>query len=121
MTAEELVNAFVAAVEKGDIDTAISYLSPDCEYDNVPMSKAVGHDAIRSTLEMFIGPDKKTQFEVVRQAASGNLVMNERIDRLEVFGKSVELPVAGVFEVKGDKIVLWRDYFDLATFNTQVS
>lgn len=121
MSAEELVNGFIAAVERGDIDAALGFLSDDCEYDNVPMSKVIGHDAIRATLEMFVGPNQKTQFEVIRQAATGNIVMNERIDRLEVFGKPVELPVAGVFEVQGDKITLWRDYFDLGTFNSQVS
>jgi limonene-1,2-epoxide hydrolase len=43
------------------------------------------------------------------------------VDRLEVVGKAVELPVAGVFEVDGDKITLWRDYFDLQTFTTQTA
>ena len=120
MSPEEIVDAFIAAIEGGDIDAAMRHLSPDCEYDNVPMSKAVGHDAIRATLSMFVGPEHKTQFEVVRQAASGNVVMNERIDRMEVFGKRIELAVAGVFEVDGDTITLWRDYFDLQTFNAQV-
>ncbi len=118
---EQVVTAFIAAIEKGDVDGALALMSPDAEYDNVPMSKVVGHEAIKGTLAMFVGPDQKTQFEVVRQAASGNLVMNERVDRLTVFGKAVELPVAGVFEVVDGKIVLWRDYFDLTTFNNQLA
>ncbi|MHB8465575.1 MAG: limonene-1,2-epoxide hydrolase family protein [Acidimicrobiales bacterium] len=121
MSPEELVNGFIAAVERGDIDGALGHLSDDCEYDNVPISKSIGHAAIRETLNMFIEPGKKTQFEIIRQAASGNVVMNERVDRLEVLGKPVEVPVAGVFEVEGDKITLWRDYFDLAGFNSQLS
>ena len=121
MTAEELVNGFIAAIEGGDLDAALGYLSAGCEYDNVPMSKVIGHDAIRETLTMFVGPDKKTDFEVVRQAATGNVVINERIDRIEVFGKRVEIPVAGVFEVADGKITLWRDYFDLGAFNAQMA
>jgi limonene-1,2-epoxide hydrolase len=121
MSPEQLVNDFIAAVEKGDIDSAMAFLSPDCEYDNVPMSKNIGHEAIRTTLEVFVGPDHKTEFQVLRQAASGDVVMNERIDRLEVFGKSVEVPVAGVFEVHDGKITLWRDYFDLQAFTAQIS
>jgi limonene-1,2-epoxide hydrolase len=119
--AEQLVNDFIAAIEGGDIAAAMTFLSEDCEYDNVPMSKAVGHEAIRTTLEAFVSPDTKTQFEVIRQAATGNIVMNERMDRLEVFGKQVAIAVAGVFEVEGDKITLWRDYFDLASFTNQMS
>ena len=33
----------------------------------------------------------------------------------------MELPVAGVFELRDGKIVLWRDYFDLETIMKQMS
>jgi limonene-1,2-epoxide hydrolase len=33
-----------------------------------------------------------------------------------VNGKPVDLPAAGVFEMEGGKIKVWRDYFDLATY-----
>ena len=56
------------------------------------------------------------QFEIVRQATSGNLVMNERIDRFVMNGKSVALPVSGVFEVTDGRISFWRDYFDNGMF-----
>jgi limonene-1,2-epoxide hydrolase len=45
--------------------------------------------------------------------------MNERVDVFEMGGKHVEVPVAGVFEIRGGKIAAWRDYFDLATFTKQ--
>ena len=32
----------------------------------------------------------------------------------------VELEVAGVFEVTNGEITLWRDYFDLATYQNQL-
>jgi len=120
MSPEELVGAFIAAIERRDVDGALAYLAPDCEYDNVPMSKAVGHEAIRATLEAFVIPSESVEFEVVRQAASGPIVMNERIDRFQLNGKPIELAVAGVWEVDGDRITLWRDYFDLATFTSQM-
>jgi limonene-1,2-epoxide hydrolase len=119
--AQAIVTTFIAAIERGDVDGAIACMTEDCEYDNVPMAKAIGHEQIRTTLSMFISPDAKTQFEIIRQAATGNVVMNERIDRLTVFGKQVELPVAGVFEVRDGKIALWRDYFDLQQFTNQTS
>mgnify|MGYP003342658194 CR=1 FL=1 len=57
---------------------------------------------------------------IVRQSSSGDatsgVVLNERVDRFNMGGRWVELPLAGVFEIKAGKIVLWRDYFDLPTF-----
>ena len=120
MNAEGLVAGFIAAVERGDIDTALGYLAPDCEYDNVPMSKAIGHEQIRATLSMFVGPDSPAEFKVLRQAATGNIVMNERVDRMKVAGKDVEVAVVGVWEISGDKIVLWRDYFDMGQVSSQM-
>jgi limonene-1,2-epoxide hydrolase len=121
MGAEELVGAFIGAIEKGDVEGALQYLADDCEYDNVPMSKAIGHEEIRNTLAMFVSPDNPAEFKVLRQAATGNVVMNERIDSLKIAGKSIEIKVAGVWEVQGDKITLWRDYFDMGELNAQLS
>jgi limonene-1,2-epoxide hydrolase len=47
--------------------------------------------------------------------------MNERTDRVGKDGKWMDLPVAGVFEVHDGRITLWRDYFDMNTFNTQLA
>ncbi|MGB6551992.1 MAG: limonene-1,2-epoxide hydrolase family protein, partial [Candidatus Binataceae bacterium] len=61
------------------------------------------------------------EFKVLRAAANGNTVFNERIDIFDLGnGKKIELPVAGVFEVRGGKIALWRDYFDLAMYTKQM-
>jgi len=119
VTAEETVDTFIAAIERRDVDGAMPLLAPDCEYDNVPMGKAVGHAAIRATLDAFVTPSERVEFEVVRQVAAGSVVMNERIDRFELNGKSIEIAVAGVWEVVDGQITLWRDYFDLETFRRQ--
>ena len=123
MNAEGVVAEFIDALARGDIDGAMGYVAPDCEYDNVPMSKAIGHEQIRGVLAMFVGPDNPLEFKILRQVASGNLVMNERIDALTVGEKHVELPVAGVWEVDPatSKITLWRDYFDMGQFNSQLA
>ena len=123
MNAEGVVAGFIAAIERGDLEGAMGYLAPDCEYDNVPMSKAIGHEQIRGVLGMFVGPSNPLEFKVLRQAATGNVVMNERIDVLTIGDKQVELPVAGVWEVDTatNKITLWRDYFDMGQFNSQMA
>jgi len=51
----------------------------------------------------------------------GNLVFTERVDRFTMNGRTVALPVAGVFEIRDGKIAAWRDYFDFATWQRQVA
>ena len=52
--------------------------------------------------------------------AVGNVVYNERVDRFRFSGGWLELPVAGVFELDAaGKITLWRDYFDMASYQRQ--
>ena len=45
----------------------------------------------------------------------------ERVDRLAIGGKMVELPVMGAHEVTPEgKISAWRDYFDRQQFTNQL-
>ena len=52
-------------------------------------------------------------------AEAGNVVFTERVDRFEMAGKKIELPVAGVFEIEDGKINAWRNYFDTAAWTSQ--
>lgn len=121
-TPEETVNRFIELVVGGDLDGALALVSTDCEYDNVPMGKNIGPDAMKAFLAPMNEGVDEVVFEVLRQTATGNIVMNERVDRFRVGENWIDLPVAGVFEVGADgKITLWRDYFDLATMTNQMA
>src|SRR5215471_533425 len=113
--AQEIVNQFCKAFERKNLDEIIGFFTEDAEYQNVPMGPgAKGKEAIKNVINTFLPMAKEVQFKIVRSAATGNTVMNERVDIFDMGGKKVELPVAGVFEIKNGKIALWRDYFDLA-------
>lgn len=116
----EVVGAFIAALEQRDVDSAMSYLHKDCEYHNVPMKPIVGIDTIRAVLNSFIGPCTEVAWPVHRTASAGPVVFNERTDRFHMPHGWVELPVTGVWEVHNGKITLWRDYFDLASYTSQM-
>lgn len=94
-------------------------VTPDFEYDNVPIGKTFGADGLRTTLEGFFSVLSGIDWQIIRQTSSGDLsrgvVLNERDDRVEIHGRWSTLPVAGVFEVRDGFISLWRDYFDKAT------
>lgn len=114
-----LVTEFITAIENDRLDHAVSLLSEQCEYDNVPLGKVVGREKVRDTLGPFLAGYDRVEWVVHHQVASGDrehgVVMNERLDR---FGKGdswLEMPVAGLFVVEHGEITLWRDYFDRDT------
>jgi limonene-1,2-epoxide hydrolase len=121
MTPLETVNAFMTAAAARDYETALGLLTDDIEYQNMPLPPVTGTQAVRDTLEMLLATAEASEWVVTREAANGELVMNERVDRFLVGGRWLELPVAGVFEVRGGRISLWRDYFDLDTIMKQMS
>jgi limonene-1,2-epoxide hydrolase len=116
-----LVQRFCNAFARRDVDEILGYFAEDAVYHNMPMPAMTGKSAIRSVLEMFLGPATFAEFEVLNISASGDVVLTERIDRFEVGGKKIELPVMGTFEIAGGKIAAWRDYFDMAAWTRQTS
>ena len=122
-SADSVVTAFMAEFSNPhpDVDVLLSYFAADAVYHNMPSQPAVGLDAIRQTLSGFVTRMELVGWEVLNQLHSGDLVMNERIDRFRVPGKEIALPVAGVFRVRDGKIAEWRDYFDMATWQKQAT
>lgn len=118
----DVVAAFIAAIERKDLDAAVALLADDVSYENVPIDPIVGTAAVRATLDAFLAPTGRVEWPVRRQLVDGNTVINERVDRFEIGGGWLELPVVGVFEVDTDgRITLWRDYFDMSTYTRQLA
>ena len=122
MDAESTVNEFIKRVVAGDLAAAGELVADDLEYDNVPIGKNIGRDTMVSFLGGMMKGVDELVFETHRQTVNGNVVMNERTDKFRIGDTWIALPVAGVFEVGDDgRITLWRDYFDMNTFNTQLA
>ena len=111
----EVVRAFMDAFIAMDFDTALTFVSDDCEYTNVPLGTVTGHAGIREVLEPFFAPIHENEFVMLRHAADGPVVFFERLDRHRLDHGWRELPVNSVFEVHDGEITVWRDYFDAAT------
>lgn len=116
---EAVVREFCAAWARRDMDELLSYFAPDALYHNMPMAPAHGHDEIRGVMELFVPGSEEIEFEILHIASVGEVVLTERVDRFLMDGKRVELPVAGVFEIRDGKVAAWREYFDLPTFMHQ--
>ncbi|MBX7158888.1 MAG: nuclear transport factor 2 family protein [Acidimicrobiia bacterium] len=120
-TAVETVDAFIELICARDVESACDHLAPDVVDDIVPMAAVEGRDAARSLLDALIAGADEVEWVVHRQVGDATTVMNERTDRFHVDGRWIEIPVAGIFEVTDGQITLWRDYFDLASFTSQLT
>jgi len=68
---------------------------------------------IRQTVEGYVKRMNHADIEVLNVAVAGNIVLAERVDRFTYDGKKIAARCMGAFEVTGDKITAWRDYFDV--------
>jgi len=122
MNPAEVVDEFIRRVTSDDLDGALQLVTSDVEYDNVPVGTNIGPEAMRTFLVQMMAGIDEVVFAVHRQVATGNTVLNERLDRFRIGDKWLDLPVAGVFEVNDEGLIsLWRDYFDMNTFTERLT
>ena len=113
-SATEVVESFLRALERFDVDAAEALLHPDVTYQNVPLPPARGKQATVKQLRLLEKYCSGFQARTHNIAANGDTVLTERTDVLEVGRFSAEFWVCGTFEVRDGQVVLWRDYFDYA-------
>ena len=117
----EIVKAFHRAWAEGDIEGALDYCTDDVEWDNVPMKVFTGKAAVQRFLEKFARGMSNPRYDVKNVLEKDDLLMLEGVENYEKNGRSVSVPYMASFEFRGDKIRLWRDYFDLATVERQLA
>jgi len=121
----EVVRRFCAAWsdDMGAAELA-AFFTEDAVYHNIPLEPVTGKENIAQTITSVLRPGplgiEGIDFRVINIAASGPVVMTERVDVFKLPGKSIELPVMGTFEVSDGKISAWRDYFDLNQFMSRM-
>jgi limonene-1,2-epoxide hydrolase len=110
---DELVRAMLSAWERRDTAFIMEHFTDDAVYQAMPLRPITGKAALAPWVESFeeVPPGR---LEIRHQVASGNLVMNERVDRITLEGAEVTLPICAVFEVEDGRVRAWREYFDLA-------
>lgn len=114
-TEVEVVQAFLRALERLDVDAAVALLHPDVVYQNVPLPPARGAREVEQQLRWLERWSDGFEARVHNIAGDGAVVLTERTDALVKGRFRVEFWVCGTFEVRDGRVVLWRDYFDYAT------
>ena len=118
MNPVEVVEAFVAAWNRMDLEAILGFLHEDILYHNVPVEPLAGKAAVSAYLRSRWVFDS-IDWEMTNIAANGNTVLTERVDRFTIAGRPVTLPVMGTFGIEDGLIRAWRDYFDLASYQAQ--
>jgi limonene-1,2-epoxide hydrolase len=118
MSPVQVVEAFVAAWNRMDLDAILGSLHEDIIYHNMPVEPLHGKPAVSDYLRSRWVFDS-IDWEMPNIAASGNTVLTERVDRFTIEGRAITLPVMGTFEIDNGLIRAWRDYFDLAGYQAQ--
>jgi limonene-1,2-epoxide hydrolase len=119
---ETLVLDFMEALATNDADTLVEYFDQDAMYQNMPLPPAYGREAVKATLVGLFTVLRIDKIDTFHIASRGDMVFTERVDLLTALptSKSFELPVLGVLQLRDGKIVAWRDYFDLMSFEAAV-
>lgn len=118
-----VAETFFAHWNANRIEQALSMLSEDVLYDNVPLPNIIGIDNVRKfQSESGVGKTFTMVWKIINVAANGNVVLNERVDIFKYKnGGEISLPVMGTLTVENGQITVWRDYFDLGDFERQQS
>ncbi|MEZ5945529.1 MAG: nuclear transport factor 2 family protein [Hyphomonas sp.] len=116
MSNEQIIRDFIAAWSRLDVDELVAYFTEDGIYHNMPIAPVQGHAALKPFIANFLNGWSQTDWEILTLIARDDTVIAERVDRTVVYGKKVDLPCCGVFELRDGKIAAWRDYFDMGTY-----
>jgi limonene-1,2-epoxide hydrolase len=111
-TEVEIVRAFLADLERLDVEAAAEWLDDDVVYQNVPLPAARGKRAVERQLGFLGRFGSGFEARIHNVASDGAVVLTERTDVLVLGRVAAEFWVCGTFEVRNGRIVLWRDYFD---------
>jgi limonene-1,2-epoxide hydrolase len=119
MSAQQIVEKFIAAWNTGDIDGAYGMMADDIVWHNIPMEPAVGIEGCKALFANF-PPIEGIEWITHHIAANGNTVLTERTDKFLMGGKWRAIRVMGTFEINAEgKIAKWRDYFDMVEFQRE--
>ena len=109
----EMVLSCLRACEVLDAEGMIENFADDAVFWNAPIPPVRGKPQIKKLLAKLFALCTSFEATVHRVASDHSTVFIERTDTIIVRGIRVSAPVAGVVYFENDRIVAWRDYFDL--------
>ena len=120
-SAQEVVEAFISALERLDYDAAVALAADDIRWVNYPLTtsrnKAQFDRALRT---MFASATRfEVQYADIHERGDG-VVYTDRVDIFEGGGMTMNLPVQGEFRVRGGLVTEWVDRFSWRAVLVQI-
>jgi limonene-1,2-epoxide hydrolase len=119
-TAEEnraLIEGFWRDLYRQDFGSVVARFDPEGQYTDVVTPDddiATGPEEITARLTLAFGRLSGLADERLHLVAGDDTVMTEHIEHWEwPTGESMALRVASVHEIRGGRITMWRDYWDM--------
>ncbi|HEX7305937.1 limonene-1,2-epoxide hydrolase family protein [Lentzea sp.] len=112
----EVVLALLRATESCDPGEVVRHMADDVVWQNVPLPPARGRASVAKQLHAMHKVVHEVEVRVHNIAVNGDVVLTERTDVIGRGAWRAEFWVCGTFVVRDGKVVLWRDYYDNATF-----
>ena len=88
--------------------------APEGVLHSMMVEPVVGRDAIHRRIAAMSQGLESIRLNVAHAGVIDGLVYIERVDEFVFRGKPGSVPVVGVLEYEGDKIKVWREYYDRA-------
>jgi limonene-1,2-epoxide hydrolase len=119
---EKVVLSLIGRINDTDDEAVLASFAPNAMYRvNAWNEPVVGVNAISQDFERQHALWSEPRVEVINIASTGKVVFTERVDTVHMMGRDIESHMVGVFEVDdNDKIVSWRDYFDMKEIESQL-
>ena len=107
----KIVNDFCAAWDTMDVDKLAAFWDDKISFRIIEGQPRIeGKAALAEGCKQFLASRKTAHFEVLRSAALGNLVIDDRIDHYTTDKGKEAFHVTGLFFLRDGKIVEWQDY-----------
>ncbi len=107
---------------RGDVEAMSEPYAEDIVwYPNRSMRPVHGKAGMLGFMQKFGGGMTDMRYEQTLLIEKDNMLFVEGSENYTKKGKKISIPYAGVLEFKGDKIVAWRDYFDLKSLDAQLA
>ena len=112
----DFLNAWNEPKKLGD------FFTDDAVFQMMAREPVHGRAAIADELANQAAWASDFDLAVLNIASTGNVVLVERLDSFDMNGRTIKVPVVGVFECDGAaKFTAWRDYFDWDAMMRQVA
>jgi limonene-1,2-epoxide hydrolase len=119
---EKVVLSLIERLNNNDNAGVLECFAPNAAYRvNAWNEPLVGVEAIAGDFERQHALWSDLRIRVDNIASNANVVFTERVDTVTMMGRDIATHMVGVFELDDDdKIVSWRDYFDMKEVESQL-